>query len=127
MSQTTPVGSGLVRVTVASGSRRVDLVLPGAIPVAALVVNRMHPPFTDALPEALRARVNTLGGSDLGGLYRNLADFALVASREEEHLAGLAEQVDPAPIIRVPFLRTDVHDLTGLALVGDHLFARARA
>ena len=29
--------SGLVRVTVASGTRRVDLVLPGAVPVAELV------------------------------------------------------------------------------------------
>lgn len=33
-----PVGtSGLVRVTVSSGTRRVDLVLPGAVPVAELV------------------------------------------------------------------------------------------
>ncbi|GAA4702526.1 type VII secretion integral membrane protein EccD [Nocardioides conyzicola] len=32
-----PVSSGLVRVTIASGSRRVDLVLPGAVPVAELV------------------------------------------------------------------------------------------
>ncbi|WP_245916666.1 type VII secretion integral membrane protein EccD [Nocardioides gansuensis] len=31
------MASGLVRVTVASGSRRVDLVLPGAVPVAELV------------------------------------------------------------------------------------------
>jgi type VII secretion integral membrane protein EccD len=37
MSQGSSVASGLVRVTVASGSRRVDLVLPGAIPVAELV------------------------------------------------------------------------------------------
>ena len=29
--------SGLVRVTVSSGTRRVDLVLPGAVPVAELV------------------------------------------------------------------------------------------
>jgi len=37
MSQA-PVGtSGLVRVTVASGTRRVDLVLPGSVPVAELV------------------------------------------------------------------------------------------
>ena len=37
MSQA-PIGtSGLVRVTVASGRRRVDLVLPGAVPVAELV------------------------------------------------------------------------------------------
>jgi len=33
-----PTGApGLVRVTVTSGTRRVDLVLPGAVPVAELV------------------------------------------------------------------------------------------
>ncbi|PVG82371.1 type VII secretion integral membrane protein EccD [Nocardioides gansuensis] len=37
MSQASSMASGLVRVTVASGSRRVDLVLPGAVPVAELV------------------------------------------------------------------------------------------
>ena len=37
MSQGSSVASGLVRVTIASGSRRVDLVLPGSIPVAELV------------------------------------------------------------------------------------------
>ena len=95
------------------------------IPVAALVVNRMHPHFTDELPEALRERSATLDGTEIGGLYRNLADFALVAQREEDHLAGLAAMVAPAPLVRVPFLRTDVHDLTGLGLVGDHLFGRA--
>lgn len=37
MSQAPVSASGLVRVTVASGARRVDLVLPGAVPVAELV------------------------------------------------------------------------------------------
>lgn len=37
MSQAPAGTSGLVRVTVASGTRRVDLVLPGAVPVAELV------------------------------------------------------------------------------------------
>ncbi len=37
MSQAPTSASGLVRVTVASGTRRVDLVLPGAVPVAELV------------------------------------------------------------------------------------------
>jgi type VII secretion integral membrane protein EccD len=37
MSQAAAGASGLVHVTVASGSRRVDLVVPGAIPVAELV------------------------------------------------------------------------------------------
>ncbi|MGI8755030.1 MAG: ArsA family ATPase [Acidimicrobiales bacterium] len=96
-----------------------------AIPVSALVVNRMHPRFTSGRPEALRERAKTLDGTDIGGLYRNLADFALVAQREEDHVAGLAEMVAPAPMVRVPFLRSDVHDLDGLALVADELFQRA--
>ncbi|MBB6627674.1 type VII secretion integral membrane protein EccD [Nocardioides sp. KIGAM211] len=37
MTQAPVSASGLVRVTVASGTRRVDLVLPGAVPVAELV------------------------------------------------------------------------------------------
>lgn len=37
MSQAPVSQSGLVRVTVSSGTRRVDLVLPGAVPVAELV------------------------------------------------------------------------------------------
>jgi len=91
------------------------------IAVRALVINRMHPRFGDGLPEAARARAETLEGTDLGGLYRNLADFQLVASREEEHLAGLTEAVDPAPVVRVPFLSSDVHDLPGLTAVAAHL------
>ncbi len=92
------------------------------IPVAGLVVNRVHPAFSDQLPEALRERARTLDGTDLGGLYANLADFALIRAREDEHLEGLAEQVAPAPVARVPFLRSDVHDLDGLAEIGSHLF-----
>jgi anion-transporting ArsA/GET3 family ATPase len=102
-----------------------DKLAEADLAVAALVVNRMHPHFTDELPEALAARADTLDDSDLGGLFRNLADFALVAHREEDHLQGLADQVAPAPVIRVPFLRSDVHDLTGLDLVADQLFGRA--
>jgi anion-transporting ArsA/GET3 family ATPase len=91
------------------------------IRVRALIVNRMHPRFGDGLAEATAERARTFEGTDLGGLYRNLADFQLVASREEEHLAGLADAVAPAPVVRVPFLSTDVHDLDGLTEVARHL------
>ncbi len=91
------------------------------IAVRALVVNRMHPTFGEGLAEATSARAATLDGTDLGSLYRNLADFQLVASREEEHIAGLAEAVAPAPVVRVPFLPTDVHDLDGLTEVARFL------
>jgi anion-transporting ArsA/GET3 family ATPase len=92
------------------------------IAVRALIVNRMHPRFGDGLAEATRERADTLARTELGGLYRNLADFQLVASREEEHLAGLAEAVAPAPVVRVPFLPTDVHDLEGLSLLAAQLW-----
>jgi len=91
------------------------------IAVRSLVINRMHPRFGDGRAEVARERAVTLEGTDLGGLYRNLADFQLVASREEEHVAGLADVVHPAPMVRVPFLSSDVHDLDGLALVAAHL------
>jgi anion-transporting ArsA/GET3 family ATPase len=92
------------------------------IEVRALIVNRMHPDFGEGLAEAARERATTMAGTDLGGLYANLADFRLVASREEQHLAGLAERVAPAPVLRVPFLESDVHDLDGLAEIATHLF-----
>jgi anion-transporting ArsA/GET3 family ATPase len=94
------------------------------IPVRALVVNRMHPRFSTASPGSLRRRADSLAGTDVGSLYANLADFTQVAADEEEHVAGLAGRVAPAPVVRVPFLHTDVHDLDGLAEIGRHLFAR---
>ncbi|WCO66600.1 ArsA family ATPase [Iamia majanohamensis] len=93
------------------------------IAVAGLVVNRVHPRFTEDDPATLRARAEEVAGTDLADLYDNLADFALVAGRDDADLEGLAEQVAPAPIARVPFLRSDVHDLDGLAEIGRHLFA----
>ena len=88
----------------------------------ALIVNRMHPHFSDASPTAMHERARTFEGTDLGGLYANLGDFLQVASNEEANLAGLAHKVSPAPVIRVPFLQTDVHDLVGLAEIARHLF-----
>ena len=60
MSQASVGTSGLVRVTVASGSRRVDLVLPGAVPVAELV------------PELARS-VGLLDAATVYGGYRVVA------------------------------------------------------
>ena len=57
MTQGPAGGSSLVRVTVASGTRRVDLVLPGAVPVAELV------------PELARS-VGLLDGATVYGGYR---------------------------------------------------------
>jgi anion-transporting ArsA/GET3 family ATPase len=115
------------RDTVAEADFFATRLAEAGIEVRALIVNRMHPRFGDGLAEATRERAQTLRGTELGELYANLADFRLVASREEEHLAGLAERVAPAPVLRVPFLRTDVHDLDGLSEVAAHLFVETSA
>jgi anion-transporting ArsA/GET3 family ATPase len=99
------------------------------IGVEALVVNRLHPRFGgDAGSDAAsadRARAASLAETPLGPLYANLADFRHVAEREEGHFADLVAEVAPAPVARVPFLAADVHDLDGLAIIGQHLFGPA--
>jgi anion-transporting ArsA/GET3 family ATPase len=94
------------------------------IRVRVLIVNRMHPRFAAAAASAgaLRERARAVAGTDLGAQYRNLADFVEVAANEEAHLRGLAARVAPAPVVRVPILESDVHDLDGLDAIAAHLF-----
>ena len=54
-------------------------------------------------------------------LRRNLEEFLIVANREERYVAELAGEVAPAPVVRVPFLSEDVHDIEGLRAVARHL------
>jgi type VII secretion integral membrane protein EccD len=75
MSQAPPSASGVVRITVASGTRRVDLVLPGAVPVAELV------------PELARS-VGLLDATTVYGGYRLIT----VDGRELASDAGLTIQ-----------------------------------
>ncbi|MBV8982741.1 MAG: ArsA family ATPase [Acidimicrobiia bacterium] len=92
------------------------------IPVEALVVNRMHPRFAPAGADQLRSRAADQADTDLAGLYENLADFTLLAEVEEAHVTELSARVHPAPLVRVPFLPSDVHDLEGLSELGKYLF-----
>ncbi len=89
------------------------------IGIDALIVNRVHPRFGE-VPDVKR-------GGALEPFVANLEELGRVAAREEHHLADLASQVTPAPVVRVPFLQTDVHDIAGLVDVGDYLFGRVRS
>ena len=75
MSQAPLTATGLVRVTVASGTRRVDLVLPGSVPVAELV------------PELARS-VGLLDALTVHGGYRDVTR----EGRELSSDAGLVVQ-----------------------------------
>ena len=68
MSQAPASTSGLVRVTVASGARRVDLVLPGSVPVAELVPELARSVgLLDAVTVYAGYRLVTQDGRELAG------------------------------------------------------------
>ena len=91
-----------------------DALHDAGIEISALIVNRMHPRFAPGLAEAARERAESLAGTAIGDHYANLADFQLIAAREERHLDDLVGKVGDATVVRVPLLRSDVHDLSGL-------------
>ena len=103
------------------------------IRVRALIVNRMQPAFLadrgDAAASALSTgaaaaeqRARTLEGTELGDLYRCLADARHLAGGEQEHLRGLAAEVAPAPVVGVPIQPFEVSDMDTLTRLGEVLF-----
>ncbi|MGH9101705.1 MAG: ArsA family ATPase [Acidimicrobiales bacterium] len=86
--------------------------------VAAVVANRVQPrfrpPSSPVLPDPAGVE------EPLRSALVNLAQLESAAAREDEALEELAGR-SGAPIRRVPLLGVDVHDLGGLALVGEHL------
>jgi anion-transporting ArsA/GET3 family ATPase len=89
-----------------------------AVTVAALVVNRIAPSFGDGTGDDDAPPVP---GMEV--LEANLAELNAVAAREERAFSGLAAQVSPAPVGRIPLFGHDVHELEGLRRAADHLFA----
>ncbi len=112
------------RDTVEEATFFADRLRQSGLPVAAVIVNRLHPRFDDGVAgsERSRALAAAVAGTALADLYTNLADLQLIAAREEEELAPLLAAADGATVVRVPFLPADVHDLGGLTAVGEHLF-----
>jgi anion-transporting ArsA/GET3 family ATPase len=87
------------------------------VAVAALVVNRIAPFFGAPSGEAA-ARA-----PELAALEANLAALDALAEREEHAFSGLADQVAPAPVGRIPLFGEDVHELLGLQRAADQLFS----
>jgi anion-transporting ArsA/GET3 family ATPase len=101
------------------------------IRVRALIVNRMQPAFlADDRPAsglatgtaAAEERARSLQGTELGDLYRCLADARRLAQGEHQHLRGLAEEVAPAPVVGVAVQPFEVSDMDTLTRLGEVLF-----
>jgi anion-transporting ArsA/GET3 family ATPase len=97
--------------------------LDSGLPFGGVVVNRMH---ADAPASA--GEVDELLGEELGRkVASNLEDFRRLAERDRRNLATLGERLGRTPMIEVPELDDDVHDLAGLARMNEHLFAGGAA
>ena len=83
--------------------------------VDALVVNRVLGRY-EPVP-AFGAEV----GGPLGDMVANLLELDAVASGEDACLEELAQLAPWTPLVRVPLLDDDVHDLSGLDQLAGHL------
>lgn len=102
------------------------------IEVRALVVNRMQPAFESPAGSSLaagaaaaRARAESLGDALVADHYVALADARQLAEGEERHLGGLAAEIAPAPVVRVPVQPFEVTDLDSLGILGRVLMAES--
>jgi hypothetical protein len=69
--------------------------------------------------------VTRLVGERLGRkVVRTYEDYRRLAERDRENLELLGRQLGRKPLLRVPELDEEVHDLAGLARMNEHLFGR---
>jgi anion-transporting ArsA/GET3 family ATPase len=99
----------------------------GGLPLGAVVVNRVH--GEDGASIDLAAAEAKLGEliEDPGLVERILAANAsghALAERDERSVASLADRIGDSPLIRVPELTDEVHDLAGLLGLDAYLFGR---
>jgi anion-transporting ArsA/GET3 family ATPase len=102
--------------------RRLD---ESGLAFGAAVVNRVSPALPDPTP-LVEAEIRGLVGEGLGRrVSRNLAEGRALHARDRESVARLASEVGEAPLVLVPQLAGDVHDLRGLTEMGAHLMTPA--
>jgi anion-transporting ArsA/GET3 family ATPase len=87
-----------------------------AVDVSALIVNRATPSFP--VPTGRRSKADA-------ALWQNLEDLNATAATERTHLRALLRDVGAAPIVWVPLLGSDVHDLDSLRAISRLLFEPA--
>jgi anion-transporting ArsA/GET3 family ATPase len=99
----------------------------GGLRFAGVVVNRVHHDMLgDAEPDHLDAALAGAVGAELArAVAQNFHDYHVLARRDARNIARLEAELDGHPLLLVPHLDDDVHDLEGLARVQRYLFASA--
>jgi anion-transporting ArsA/GET3 family ATPase len=97
------------------------------LPFAGVIVNRVHHDILgDAEPEDLLTALGDDLSAELAGrVAANFADYHRLARRDTRNLARLEEELGGEPLLLIPRLDDDVHDVAGLLRVHRYLFATA--
>jgi anion-transporting ArsA/GET3 family ATPase len=95
------------------------------LPFAGVVVNRVHHDLLgDSEPEDVAAMLAGRLGPELAAkVAANFRDYHVLARRDHNNIARLAAELDGSPLLLVPQLDDDVHDVAGLLLMHRYLFA----
>lgn len=94
-------------------------------PLAGVVINRVHHDLLgdSETAEVKRGLARILGGELAQKVAANFVDYHLLARRDDHNISRLAEALNGQPLVLVPQLEEDVHDLNGLLSMLRYLFA----
>jgi anion-transporting ArsA/GET3 family ATPase len=95
--------------------------MDAGLPFAGVVANRVHRAGGPSDPAEL---AELLGEPLAGKVQRTYEEERRLAQGEGENLASLRRRLGRKPMIEVPHLHDDVHDLDGLWQMDEYLFAR---
>jgi anion-transporting ArsA/GET3 family ATPase len=97
----------------------------GGLPFGGIVVNRFHHDLDrDALePEPSQALGGVLGDDLAARVAATLADYHVLAERDAANVARLTRSLPDVPLLLVPHLDGEVHDVEGLLRICRYLFA----
>ena len=98
------------------------------LPFSGVIVNRVHHDLLgDREPEDVAAVLSrVLRDSLVDRVAENLHDYHVLARRDEDNIARLRGELDCHPLLLVPHLDDDIHDIEGLLRMRRYLFASAQ-
>jgi anion-transporting ArsA/GET3 family ATPase len=95
------------------------------LPFGGVIVNKVHyeselPAYEEGLEDELAAALD----DDLARrVVSNFDDYRALAARDQDNIKRLTAEMRARLVIQVPYLDTDVHDLSGLMRINEYLFA----
>jgi anion-transporting ArsA/GET3 family ATPase len=99
--------------------------MEGGLPFAGVIVNRVHHDILgEAEPKDLVSALDAELTAELAGrVAENFFDYHRLARRDARNVTRLHDELGQEPLLLVPHLDDDVHDVAGLLRVHRYLFA----